>query len=498
MIREELQKRILVLDGALGTMVQSYNLTEADFRGERYECWAKELIGCNDLLVLTAPHIIKEIHTKYLEAGADIITTNSFNANAISLGDYGVAENVYEINYTAAKIAQEAIREGGYSGRFVAGSVGPTGHTASISPSVENPALRNVTFSQLLVAYSEQIDGLIDGGADIILLETVFDTLNAKAAIMAHDRACAVRERSIPLMISATIDNSGRNLSGQTIEAFVYSVLHSPHLVSIGLNCSFGAELLYPYLKRVADIAPVAVSVHPNAGLPDTMGKYSHTPEIMCGHIGSFLENRLLNIVGGCCGTTPEHIAKIKELVKNYSPRKAKERSYILTLTGLEPLQFDDSLGFVNIGERANVAGSAKFARLIREKEYDQALSIVKAQIEAGAAVIDVCMDDALLDSRKEMVHFLNLLASEPDIAKVPFMLDSSKWDTLVAALQSVQGKCIVNSISLKEGEDQFLHKAFTIASSFNSTEYVNLYLTSLLNIPLAGVHVIRFSVMTG
>lgn len=464
MIREELEKRILILDGAFGTMIQSYNLTEKDFRGERFATWRIDLKGCNDILVFTAPDIIKEIHTKYLEVGADIISTNSFNANSISMSEYGLEDNVYEINYTAASIARKAILEGGFVGRYVAGSVGPTGRTASMSPSVEDAALRNVTFEQLLFAYREQIEGLVDGGADIILLETIFDTLNAKAAIMAHEYVCQSREKSIPLMISGTItDNSGRTLSGQTVEAFVYSVSHSAHLLSVGLNCAFGAELIYPYLKRLEQTTTSFVSVHPNAGLPDAFGKYSHTPETMGEIIEKFLKEGLVNIVGGCCGTTPEHIAVIASLAKKYSPRKCAEADHITTFTGLEPLRLTSDIGFINIGERANVSGSAKFARLIREGNFDDAVQVVADQVESGASVIDVCMDDAMIEAVPAMRHFLNLLSSEPDIARLPIMIDSSKWEVLEAGLQCVQGKAIVNSISLKEGEVQFLEKAMKV-----------------------------------
>lgn len=476
MIKELLENRILILDGALGTMVQSYNLGEGDFRGSRFGDWTIELKGCNDILVLTSPHIIKEIHTKYLSAGADIISTDSFNANAISMADYGLGDYVYEINRAAASLACAARDEGGFAGRFVAGSVGPTGRTASISPSVEDPALRNVTFGELFEAYTTQIEGLLDGGADMILVETIFDTLNAKAAIAAHDQACIKRGRTIPLMVSGTVDNAGRTLSGQTIEAFAHSLDYSPNLVSLGLNCSFGAELLYPYLKRLATAAPhVNISVHPNAGLPDVFGNYSHSPEIMCSCVEQFLEGSLVNILGGCCGTTPEHIAHLKSLADKYSPRQLSEKERVLTLTGLEPLRLDSSRGFVNIGERANVAGSAKFARLIREQSYEEAIQIVKNQIETGASIIDVCMDAAMIDSQVEMRHFLNLLASEPDVAAVPLMIDSSKWETLYQGLRCAQGKSIVNSISLKEGPEAFLEKA-TVIKNFGAAAVVMLF----------------------
>ncbi|MEG1634152.1 MAG: methionine synthase [Rikenellaceae bacterium] len=464
MIREELEKRILVLDGAFGTMIQTYALTESDFRGERFAAWNIDLKGCNDILVFTAASIIKEIHTKYLNAGADIISTNSFNANSISMSEYGLEDNVYEMNYTAATLARKAISEGGFKGRYVAGSVGPTGRTASMSPSVEDAALRNVTFEELLFAYRSQIEGLVDGGADIILLETIFDTLNAKAAIMAHEYVCAMREKDIPLMVSGTItDNSGRTLSGQTVEAFVYSLSHSIHLLSVGLNCAFGAELIYPYLRRLEQVSSSFVSVHPNAGLPDAFGNYSHTAAKMGEIVEQFMREGLVNIVGGCCGTTPEHIAIIASLSKKYAPRKRREIDHTTTFTGLEPLRLTSNIGFINIGERANVAGSAKFARLIREGNYDEAVSVVLAQVQSGASVIDVCMDDAMIEAVPAMRHFLNLLASEPDIACKPIMIDSSKWEVLESGMQCVQGKSIVNSISLKEGEDKFLQRAMKI-----------------------------------
>ncbi len=453
-----------MLDGALGTIIQSFKLEEDDYRGDRFKAFSREMKGCNDVLVLTLPDIIKDIHKDYLNAGSDIICTNSFNANAISLSEYALEGEVYEINKRSAELARDAITELGFTDRFVAGSIGPTGRSASISPRVEDPAERNITFKELETAYREQIIGLIDGGVDLILLETVFDTLNAKAAIYAHEEICDERDIDIPLMISGTVsDNSGRLLAGQTVEAFVYSIQHSKHLLTIGLNCSFGAELLYPYIKRIAECAPCYVSVHPNAGMPNIFGNYTHTPELMCSTIKRFLDEGLLNVLGGCCGSTPEHIKQLKKLSLNYIPRELKNKERDLILTGLEPLIIDENIGFINIGERANVAGSAKFARLIREKQYDEALEIVKTQIEAGANIIDICMDDAMIDSEEQMRQFVNLIQSEPDIAKVPLMIDSSKWETLLVGLQVSQGKSIVNSISLKEGEEAFVEKAMTI-----------------------------------
>ncbi|MFI3315032.1 MAG: methionine synthase [Rikenellaceae bacterium] len=464
MIKEDIKKRILILDGALGTMLQKYNLCEADFRGDRFKNWSVELKGCNDVLVITRPDIIKKLHIEYLAAGADIITTNSFNSNSVSLAEYGLEEIVYELNFKAAELAKAAIEEGGYKNRYVAGSVGPTGRTASMSPTVDDAAFRNISFGELYDTYAIQIEGLIDGGADVIILETIFDTLNAKAAIMAHNRVCELRKIDIPLMISGTItDNSGRTLSGQTVEAFVYSLLSSKHIISFGLNCAFGAELIYPYLKRLEQVTTHYVSVHPNAGLPDAFGNYSHTPQLMAQISERFISEGLVNIIGGCCGTTPKHIELISKLAKNYKPRTRREPDRITTLTGLEPLRLTKEVGFINIGERANVAGSAKFARLIREENYSEALSIVAAQVETGASVIDICMDDAMIDSAYAMRYFLNLIASEPEIARLPIMIDSSKWEVLEAGLRTLQGKAIVNSISLKEGEAEFVRKAMII-----------------------------------
>ena len=476
MINKELEDRILVLDGALGTMIQSYKLTKEQFHGERFESWGIDLKGCNDILVFTNPTVIEEIHTKYLEAGADIITTNSFNANAVSMADYGLQDLVYEINYTAATLARNAIYRSGLKGRYVAGSVGPTGRSASMSPRVEDAAFRNITFEELLFAYQTQIEGLVDGGVDVIILETSFDTLNTKAAVAAHELVCVKRERFIPLMISGTItDKSGRTLSGQTVEAFCYSLEHSPYLLSIGLNCAFGAELIYDFLKRLERVSTSYVSVYPNAGLPDEFGGYNQSPEMMGVVIERMLAEGLLNIVGGCCGTTPEHIKVIAEIAKKYPPRKRRAKDNITTLTGLEPLRFTPSLGFINIGERANVAGSAKFARLIREKMYDEAVAIVESQIESGASVIDVCMDAPMIDAVEAMEHFLRLLASEPTIARLPIMVDSSKWEVLERGLQSIQGKSIVNSISLKEGEADFLRKA-SIVQKYGAAVVVMLF----------------------
>ncbi|MFI3322257.1 MAG: methionine synthase [Rikenellaceae bacterium] len=459
MIKNDLKERILILDGALGTMIQTYQLNESDFRDNRFSDSNIELKGCNDILSITAPNIILDIHARYLEAGADIITTNSFNANSISLAEYQLQDFVYEINFAAAQLARQAIGE--LKGRYVAGSVGPTGRSASMSPKVESPALRNITFEQLEEAYTLQISALINGGVDLILLETVFDTLNCKAAIAAHERICNEKKIDIPLMISGTIsDSSGRILSGQTVEAFVESVSHSKQLLSLGLNCAFGAELIYPYLQRLERTTSHYVSVHPNAGLPDAFGRYSHTPKIMAEIVEKFMQDKTVNIVGGCCGTTPSHIKALKEISKRYTPRTTRKHEPISTFSGLEPLKLTSDLGFINIGERANVAGSAKFARLIREEKFDEALAIVTKQVAAGVSVIDVCMDDAMIDGKTVMRHFLNLMASEPEIARLPVMIDSSKWEVIEYGLRTQQGKPIVNSISLKEGEQEFLHRA--------------------------------------
>ncbi len=448
----DLNERVLILDGGMGTMLRRYD-TESRFTGE----WAPYK-GCNDLLALIAPDIPEDIHRQYLEAGADIISTNSFNTNAISLADHNLGDKVYEMARASARVARKVADEFSTPGRprYVAGSIGPTNRTLSMSARVDEPAAREVTFAQMRDAFREQARGLIDGGADLILIETVFDTLNAKAAISA------VRSISseIPIIISATVaDASGRLLSGQTIEAFVASVEHARPL-ALGLNCGFGAKHILPYLRRIARAAKVPVSVHPNAGLPNIDGGYDETPQMFAADVEEYFREGLVNIVGGCCGTTPEHIAAIAPLADKYASRVATGHDNSLVVSGLEPLAFTADTNFVNIGERTNVAGSAKFARLIREGNFDEALSIAAAQVEAGAQVVDVCMDDAMIDGPEAMRHFLNLMASEPAVAKVPVMIDSSKWEVIEAGLQSTQGKSIVNSISLKEGEDVFLNRA--------------------------------------
>ena len=461
---EQLEKRILLLDGGFGTMVQGYGLQEDDYRGERFGDWPVLLKGCNDLLVLTRPDVVREIHEKYLQAGADIIETDSFNANAVSLADYRMEGLAYEMSKAAAEVARRAADEftarNPQKPRFVAGSMGPTNRTASMSADVANPAAREVTFAQLAEAYSDQARGLVDGGADILLVETVFDTLNAKAALYAIDTLCAELGRAIPVMVSGTLaDASGRTLSGQTVEALAASVSHA-HLLSVGLNCAYGAKQLLPYLERLAAVAETRISAHPNAGLPNVMGGYDETPEMFAADVGEYLRRGLVNIVGGCCGTTPAHIFELSKIAGQYTPRPLPEPRHTTVLSGLEPLRIVPEANFINIGERTNVAGSAKFARLIREANYEEALSVARAQVDAGAQIVDVCMDDGLIDGPAAMRTFLNLMASEPEIARVPVMIDSSKWEVLQAGLEVTQGKSVVNSISLKEGEAEFLRRA--------------------------------------
>jgi len=464
LLRDLLAQRILFEDGAMGTMIQGYGLDEAAYRGDRFADWGQDLKGNNDLLNLTQPAIIEEIHAAYLAAGAEIVGTNTFNATAISMADYGMESLVYELNREGAARARAAVdaalKADPDHPRFVAGVLGPTNRTASISPDVNDPGYRNVTFDGLVAAYDEAAGGLIDGGADILMIETVFDTLNCKAAIYALLRRFAQTGRRLPIMISGTItDLSGRTLSGQTPKAFWHSVRHAAP-ISVGLNCALGAEALRPFLKEIADTAEICVSVHPNAGLPNEFGEYEDTPESMAEQLGEFAESGLVNIVGGCCGTTPAHIEAIVEAVRRHAPRMPVAADPVCRLAGLEPLSVDSVTGFVNIGERANVAGSAKFARLILEENYDAALDIARRQVADGAQVIDVNMDEAMLDSEAAMARFLDLAAGEPDIARVPFMVDSSKWSVIETGLKRLQGKGIVNSISLKEGEEPFLRQA--------------------------------------
>lgn len=463
-IRQELAQRVLVLDGAMGTMIQKHRLSEEDFRGEQFKSWIRPLRGNNDILNLTRPDIIRNIHLAYLEAGADIIETNTFNANRISQTDYGLEEQVYAINRAAAAIASKAAREitsrHPSRPRFVAGAMGPTNKTASLSPDVNDPGFRAITFDDLREIYYEQAKALLEGGVDLLLLETVFDTLNAKAAIYAIQQLRKELGRDIPLMVSGTIvDKSGRTLSGQTIEAFLYSMSHAD-LLSIGLNCSMGAREMRPFLEELSARAPWYVSVYPNAGFPDQFGEYDESPDDMATFMKDFLERKLVNIIGGCCGTTPDHIRKFATLAENAPVRTPPPREHKLTLSGLEPLVVYPGSNFINIGERTNVSGSRKFARLIREEKYSEALSVAREMVEGGAQIIDVNMDDAMIDGEKAMVKFLNLLSAEPDIARVPVMIDSSNFRVIEAGLKCLQGKSIVNSISLKEGENIFLEQA--------------------------------------
>lgn len=461
-LKELLAQRILIIDGAMGTMIQRHKLEESDYRGERFADWASDLKGNNDLLVLTQPHIIQGIHEAYLDAGADIIETNSFNGTRVSMSDYHMEDLVPEINREAARIAKAACLK--YSTpekpRFVAGVLGPTSRTCSISPNVNDPAFRNITFDALKENYIEAAHALIEGGADILLIETVFDTLNCKAAIFAVKEVFNQLGYELPLMISGTItDASGRTLTGQTAEAFWNSVRHGD-LLSIGFNCALGADAMRPHVKTISDVADTFVSAHPNAGLPNAFGGYDETPEETAAFIKEFAESGLINITGGCCGTTPDHIRAIYNAVKDIAPRQVPETKPACRLSGLEPFNITEESLFVNVGERTNVTGSKKFLRLIREENFAEALDVAQQQVEAGAQIIDINMDEGMLDSEGAMVHFLNLVASEPEISRVPIMIDSSKWDIIEAGLKCVQGKPVVNSISLKEGYDEFVHKA--------------------------------------
>ena len=463
-IQELVRQRILILDGALGTMIQKYNLTEEEFRGGRFVEQPGQMKGNNDLLCLTAPHIIRDIHRKYLEAGADIIETNTFNAQRVSMADYHVQEYCREINLAAAKLARELADE--YTAktpekpRFVAGSVGPTNKTCSMSPDVNNPAFRAISFDELVDAYQEQMEALLEGGVDALLIETIFDSLNAKAAVYAAMDAMDKTGRQVPLMLSVTVsDTGGRTLSGQTLDAFLASVQHAP-IFSIGLNCSFGAKQLKPFLQQLASRAPYYISAYPNAGLPNSLGEYDQTPEDMAREVKEYIDEGLVNIIGGCCGTTEAYIAQYAPLVEGAQPHVPASEADAFCLSGLELLEQSAEVKFINVGERCNVAGSRKFLRLINEKNYEEALGIARKQVEDGALVIDVNMDDGLLDAKEEMKTFLNLVMSDPDIARVPIMIDSSKWEVIEAGLKCLQGKSIVNSISLKEGEEKFIERA--------------------------------------
>lgn len=471
-IGDLVKQRILILDGAMGTMIQGYALEEDDFwtddLREKMPFVKKanlQMKGNNDILNITRPDVILDIHRRYLKAGADLITTNTFSAQCISQADYHVADLAYDMALAGARLARQAADE--YSTpdwpRFVCGSIGPTNKTCSLSPDVSNPAVRDITFEELRSAYRSQINGLIEGGVDALLIETIFDTLNAKGALVAACDVFEERKLELPLMLSVTVsDLAGRTLSGQTLEAFLASVASYP-VFSVGLNCSFGADQMKPFLKQLVQRAPYYISAYPNAGLPNSMGQYDETAESMSPQIAEFIDEGLVNIVGGCCGTTDEFIARYAEMARGKKPPTPKPRPQTLWLSGLEMLDVTPEVGFVNVGERCNVAGSRKFLRLIKEKKYDEALSIARKQVDDGALVIDINMDDGLLDAQAEMVTFLNMIAAEPEIARVPVMIDSSKWDVITAGLKCVQGKCIVNSISLKEGEEVFISHALDV-----------------------------------
>ncbi|UYU46762.1 methionine synthase [Bacteroides salyersiae] len=463
-IPQLVSQRILILDGAMGTMIQQYNLKEEDFRGERFAHIPGQLKGNNDLLCLTRPDVIQDIHRKYLEAGADIIETNTFSSTTVSMADYHVEQYVREINLAAVKLAREVADE--YTAknpqkpRFVAGSVGPTNKTCSMSPDVNNPAFRALSYDELADAYQQQMEAMLEGGVDAILIETIFDTLNAKAAVYAAEQAIKITGVEVPIMLSVTVsDTGGRTLSGQTLDAFLASVQHA-NIFSVGLNCSFGARQLKPFLEQLAARAPYYISAYPNAGLPNSLGQYDQSPADMAHEVKEYIHEGLINIIGGCCGTTDAYIAEYPALIEGARPHVPVRKPECLWLSGLELLEVKPEINFVNIGERCNVAGSRKFLRLINEKKYDEALSIARQQVEDGALIIDVNMDDGLLDARQEMTTFLNLIASEPEIARVPVMIDSSKWEVIEAGLKCLQGKSVVNSISLKEGEEKFLEHA--------------------------------------
>ncbi|MGM9801993.1 MAG: methionine synthase [Candidatus Limisoma sp.] len=461
-IRNAIADRILIVDGAMGTQIQAFNLSEDDFRGNRFANHPYKLAGCNDVLCLTRPDVILSIHRNYIAAGADIIETNSFNSNAISLADYGLEDLVYDLNREAAKLARRAADEADCV--WVAGSVGPTNKTLSMSASVDDPAARETSFDELLATYCDQMRGLIDGGVDIIQIETIFDTLNAKAAVAAAESAMEISGRRVELIISATPAVGGRTLSGQTIEALIASLAHANPL-AFGLNCGFGADTMAPLIAEFAAKSAFPTIVYPNAGLPNALGEYDETPQMMAAHVERILADGSANIIGGCCGTTPDHIHALAELAKRYNPRQLPEIPQKLTLAGLDAIDITAERNFVNIGERCNVAGSRKFLRLINEKNYDEACDIARRQVENGAQIIDINMDDAMLDAEAEMRRFVNLLSSDPDIARVPFMLDSSKWNVIQAGLKCLQGKGIVNSISLKEGEATFVDHARFVKS---------------------------------
>ena len=461
-LRDNIKDRILILDGAMGTMIQGYNLTEKDFRGNLELLQMLNYQGNNDMLNLSRPDIIEDIHRRYLEVGADIISTNTFSAQRVSQADYHMESFSRDIAYAGAKLARQCADE--YSTadkpRYVAGSIGPTNKTCSMSPDVSDPAKRDLTYDALFDAYSEQVAAMIEGGIDAVLIETIFDTLNAKVAIDASLSEMKKAGVDLPIMLSVTItDLSGRTLSGQTLDAFLASVSSYP-IFSVGLNCSFGAEQMRPYLKELAAKAPYYISIHPNAGLPNSMGEYDETPEIMVPQMASFVDEGLVNIIGGCCGTTEEFIAGYVKVVEGKKPHIPVDAPKEMILSGLEQFRLTPEISFVNVGERCNVAGSRKFLRLVKEKNYEEALTIARKQVDDGALVLDINMDDGLLEAKDEMAHFVNMISSEPEIARVPLMIDSSDWEVVVFALKSVQGKAIVNSISLKEGEEVFIRHA--------------------------------------
>ncbi|MDQ1266547.1 MAG: 5-methyltetrahydrofolate--homocysteine methyltransferase, partial [Bacteroidota bacterium] len=475
-IKKLLDSRILALDGAMGSLIQEYKLSENDFRGTEFANHPIDLKGNNDLLSVTRPDIILEIHRKYLEAGADIIETNTFNANGVSQSDYNLESCVYRINFEAARLARSAADEFTKANpdkpRFAAGSMGPTNQSASMSPDVNNPGFRRVNFDRLTDIYGVQARGLIEGGVDILLIETIFDTLNAKAAIYAisqifREFISKGLERDFPAVgISGTItDQSGRTLSGQTVEAFWLSISHAPNLLFVGLNCALGSRQMKPYIEELSRIADCYTSLYPNAGLPNAFGGYDETPRFMADVAREYADLGFVNIIGGCCGTTPVHIADIAETAAQCTPRKPEKQEQMLRLSGLEALKVGKESNFINIGERTNVSGSSKFKKLIMDDKYEEALQVARQQVEGGAQIIDVNMDDAMLDGAAAMTKFLNLIASDPDISRVPVMLDSSKWSVLEAGLKCLQGKGIVNSISLKEGEVAFIERAVKIKS---------------------------------
>ncbi|MFH0895474.1 MAG: methionine synthase, partial [Bacteroidota bacterium] len=461
-IQEAIQKRILILDGAMGTQVQQFKLEEKDYRGEKFANHACNLKGNNDVLVLTMPHVIQKIHENYLQSGADIIETCSFNSTSVSQADYNLEKYVYEINFQAARIAKDAALKFSTADkpRFVAGSIGPTGKTCSMSPDVNDPGFRAVTFDQMAEAYLEQISGLAEGGADLLLIETVFDTLNCKAALFAAEEYFQTSGKRLPVMVSVTIsDASGRTLSGQTLEAFYISISHAD-LFAVGMNCAMGAKQLRPYIEEISKLASVPTIIYPNAGLPNAFGAYDESAKEMAVYAEDLCSSGFINIIGGCCGTSPDHIKAIAEVAAKYPPRKIPKQEFVTKLSGLEPLKIDENSNFINVGERTNVAGSARFAKLIADEKYSEALAVARQQIENGANIIDISMDAPMIDAEKAIVKFLNLISSEPDISRVPVMIDSSRWEVIEAALKCLQGKGIVNSISLKEGEDKFLQRA--------------------------------------